>query len=244
MEGGKDYIKDKKWKDAVSFNKIFHINNGLDLSAQEQQRNEDVLLDDDLTDECFKVIYAGSIRTVNAIDMLVKAFELLKDHSDIKLILYGEGEDKQKIAQYCVDNNLTNVIFKGHVNSKFIPYICSCADINIISVKMTGVSKYGVSWNKLFDYMNAGKPILSTVSVNYDLLKKYNCGISLSDQSPQSIADAILRFYDMPREEYDQMCANAKDAAKNYDYSKLTDKLEEVIEYAIEHHGEKNNAIH
>ena len=28
MEGGKDYIKDKKWKDAVSFNKIFHINNG------------------------------------------------------------------------------------------------------------------------------------------------------------------------------------------------------------------------
>ena len=136
-------------------------------------------------------------------------------------------------------NNLQNVRFKGRVDKKYIPYICSKANVNFISVKQTGISKYGVSWNKLFDYMNAERPILSNVKVNYDLLERYRCGISLEEQTPEAIAQAILQIYNMPSEEYEQMCKNAKEAAKNFDYSILTDKLEEVIEYAIEHHGEK-----
>ncbi len=110
--------------------------------------------------------------------------------------------------------------------------------MNIISVKQTRISDYGVSWNKLFDYMNAGKPVLSTTSVNYDLIEKYNCGISLRDQRPETIAQGVLTVYGMGREDYLQMCANAAAAAKNYDYSVLTDKLEEVINYAISHNKE------
>lgn len=218
---------------------MFNINNGLDIAEQNRQRNENILEDDDLIDESFKVIYAGSIRPANSIDTIVKALELLRQHDDIKMLVYGDGDSKEKIKEYCDKNGLDHVVFKNRVHSKHIPYICSKASVNIISVKETRISKYGVSWNKLFDYMNAGKPILSTVKPNYDLLERYQCGMSLSEQTPQAIADAILQIYNMPKEKYNKMCENAKNAAKDFDYSILTDKLEEAINYAIEHHGEK-----
>ena len=69
------------------------------------------------------------------------------------------------------------------------------------------------------------------------LLHRY--GISLTEQTPEAIATAILRIYNMPQNEYMQMCENARQAAKDYDYSVLTDKLEEAMQYAIEHHGVK-----
>lgn len=239
MPGGKDYIFDKKWQNKVSVEKIFNVNNGIDVRAQAKQRNEYILDDIDLNDNSFKVIYAGSIRLVNSLDMLIKAAKELKDIKVFKFLIYGHGNEKDNLEKYCVENELTNVYFKGKVDKKFIPYICANARINFISVKQTNVSKYGVSWNKLFDYMNAGKPILSTVKPNYDLIERYNCGISLSEQSGEAIADAVLKIYNLPDEEYAAMCENAKNAAKDFDYSILTEKLIEVIDYAVKRHEEK-----
>ena len=233
MEGGKDYIKEKRWDKVIDLEKVFYINNGLDVAEQERQRKEFVLEDPDLNDDHFKVIYAGSIRTVNSVDLLVRAAEKLTDYP-IKFLIYGEGDNRAELEKYCVDQGLTKVKFKGKVDKKFIPYVCGQANINFISVKQTGISKYGVSWNKLFDYMNAGKPIISNVAVNYDLIEKYACGYSLPKQTPETTVNAILQIYNLPKEEYEKMCQNAKNAAKDFDYEILTNKLEEAMNYAME----------
>lgn len=239
MEGGKDYILDKGWSKQIGSEKIFNVNNGIDIEEQNAQRSEYTLDDIDLNDDSFKVIYAGSIRTANSVDLIVRAASLLKNKPEIKFLIYGDGDKRADLEEYCLNNGLQNVKFKGKVDKKYIPYVCSTASVNMISVKQTGVSKYGVSWNKLFDYMNAGRPILSNVAVNYDLIEKFNCGISLSEQAPQDIADAILQLYELSPEEYGQMCENARNAAKDFDYKKLTDKLESAMHYAIERHRER-----
>jgi len=43
------------------------------------------------------------------------------------------------------------------------------------------------------------------------------------------LAEGILKFYNMPKEEYGIYCANALRAAENFDFKILTDKLEKVI---------------
>ena len=235
MPGGGDYIKDKGWEKQVSLDKVFNINNGIDVEEQQRQAKENAFSDPDLDDDSFKVIYCGSIRKVNNVGKLVEAAELLKEDKDVKFLIYGDGTQKAELETYCMENNISNVIFKGYVDKKYIPYICSKAGVNIISVKQTGVSKYGVSWNKLFDYMNAGKPIISTVKVNYDLIEANECGISCEDQDAKTIADAIVEIKRLAKGEYDKMCNNAKNAAKRFDFKVLTDKFEQVIDYAIEH---------
>lgn len=236
MEGGKDYIKEKKWDKFINLDKVFYINNGLDVAVQEKQKQENSLQDEDLADDKFKVVYTGSIRTVNSVDQLVRTAELLQDKQDIKFLIYGDGDKRKELEEYCENNNFTNVKFKGKVDKKFIPYICANASVNVISVKQTRISKYGVSWNKLFDYMAAGKPVLSTAKVNYDLIEKYKCGISLEEQSPQAISNAILQLYGMAKVKYEELCQNAKNAAKDFDFEILTNRLEEAIDYAIEHY--------
>lgn len=238
MPGGKDYISDKGWSKYISSDKIFNVNNGIDIEEQNAQRSEHTLDDGDLNGGSFKVIYAGSIRTANAVDLIVRAAEHLKNKTDIKFLIYGDGDKRAELEEYCSKTGLQNVIFKGKVDKKYIPYVCSAASVNVISVKQTGVSKYGVSWNKLFDYMNAGRPILSNVAVNYDLIEKFDCGISLSKQEPKDIADAVLKLYELSPEDYKQMCENARNAAADFDFAKLTDKLESAMHYAIEHYEE------
>lgn len=235
MPGGGDYIKDKGWEKQVSLDKVFNINNGIDVEEQQRQAKENAFFDPDLDDDSFKVIYCGSIRKVNNVGKLVEAAELLKEDKDVKFLIYGDGTQKAELETYCMENDISNVMFKGYVDKKYIPYICSKAGVNIISVKQTGVSKYGVSWNKLFDYMNAGKPIISTVKVNYDLIEANECGISCEDQDAKTIADAIVEVKRLAKGEYDKMCNNAKNAAKRFDFKVLTDKFEQVIDYAIEH---------
>ncbi len=233
MQGGRDYIVEKNWQKSVDLNKIFYINNGIDVEAQERQAKENAFSDPDLDDDSFKVIYCGSIRKVNNVGSLIEAAELLKEDKEIKFLIYGAGNQREELETYCKENGVGNVIFKGYVDKKFVPYICTKAGANIISVKQTKVSKYGVSWNKLFDYMNAGKPIISTVKVNFDLIEANECGISCENQDVSTIADAILKIKNCKKTDYDKMCYNAKQAAKQFDFKVLTDKFEQVINYVV-----------
>ena len=69
MEGGRDYIIKKNMSlengGRVDLKKVYHINNGVDLESFEYNKKNISIEDNDLESECFKVIYAGSIRQVN-----------------------------------------------------------------------------------------------------------------------------------------------------------------------------------
>lgn len=237
MAGGKDYIRDKGWGNVIDLNKVFYINNGIDVALQEQQAKTYQIPDDaDLNDpNTFKVIYAGSIRSVNQIGKILDiAKELKKEQSSIRFLIYGDGDQRAELESRCQAEDITNVTFKGSVKKEYIPYICSKADVNIIHVQQSSLSKYGVSWNKLFDYMNAGKPILSTTAVAYDLIEQYQCGIVCKDQQVETMVNAVLALYHAEPQEYRQMCQNAKEGAKDFDYGVLASRLEETIDYACQ----------
>ena len=88
----------------------------------------------------------------------------------------------------------------------------------------------GNSSNKLFEYMASGKPIISTVHMGYSIIKKYNCGIELEEDTPIALANEIIRFHDMTQEERNEIGNNASEGAKDFDFNVLTEKLIKVIE--------------
>ena len=54
--------------------------------------------------------------------------------------------------------------------------------------------RYGVSPNKLLDYMLSGKPIVHAVASPNDLVADANCGISVPAEDCQAIAEAIQKL--------------------------------------------------
>lgn len=228
MEGGSDYITEKGWDKDIDHNKVHNINNGVDLVRFNYDKEQYMLVDEDLDHtETFKVIYTGSIRKVNNISMIVDTASYMQanGYSYIKFLVYGDGNEREELEKRCKDENLNNIVFKGQVDKKFIPYILSRSDLNLMHVQQTDIMKYGCSLNKLFEYLASGKPILSDLIVGYDLLERYNCGVTLKDISAQVISSEIIKIYNLPKEELDVMSNNALEASKDYDFKKLTEKL-------------------
>ena len=237
VEGGKDYIREQKWDiengGPINLDKVHHINNGEDLESFEMKEKENSLKDSDLKDQkTFKVIYNGSIREVNNVRVLVEAAKYIKEKSveKIRFIIYGDGDKKDELLDWCETNGIDNVCFKGRVDKKLVPCILSYSDINILHYQRQSIWKYGGSQNKIFEYLASGKPILSTIQMGYDIIERYGCGESLKNQDYQSIGNAIIKMSQLEKEEYRLMCENASKASLEYDFKKMTEKLTKVIE--------------
>ncbi|KSV57490.1 glycosyltransferase family 4 protein [Acetivibrio ethanolgignens] len=232
MEGGKKYIKERGWAKEINPQKIYHINNGVDLEEFEYSREHFQIEDEDLENEdIFKVVYAGSIRKVNNLEILIESARLLKqEKSNIKFLIWGDGNEKQELEKQCNKLKLKNIVFKGKVEKKYIPYIVSKADVNFMHGKYTGIMRFGCSSNKLFDYLAAGKTILTDINPSYNLVEKYHCGVTIEGDEPEKIVEKLLELEKervFLQEKYEN---NAKELSKKYDFKLLTNKLEEILQ--------------
>lgn len=240
MEGGKDYIKEKKWSleqgGNIDLKKVFYINNGVDLKDFDHNKDNYRLEDPDLeNDNLFKIVYLGSIRLANNLKKLIEAAEHLKEYKSIRFLIYGDGEDRSALESYCINKGLSHVIFKEKwVELKYVPYILSKSSLNILNYKPSQLFRFGASQSKSFQYMASGTPICANVEMNYCPIEKYNIGIAREYKDSKSYADAIISFYHMDKMEYERMCVNARKAAEDYDYCHLTDKYVELISKGLQ----------
>ena len=234
-EGDTDYLSEQKWLTTqsghISLNKCFYINNGVDIKSFEDSKINNAYHDSIIDSNSYKVIYCGSIRPVNDISKLVEAGKKMLD-DNIQILIYGEGSEKELLMQKVITENISNVFFLGAVPKENIPSILSKSSLNILNYSQTSYNwSRGNSSNKLFEYLAAGKPVLSTVEMGYSIINRYQCGIELDDPTPEMIAKTIIEFKNMEKSKYKMYCDNALIAAKEFDFEKLTDKLVEVFNF-------------
>ncbi len=235
FQGGRDYIIDKGWSKEtggdVDTTNIGYLNNGVDLEAVDQQKNEYVLNDPDLETDKFKAVYLGSISAFNGLDILVETAKVLQDRKEdrIQILVYGYGTQEDKLKKMAVDFGLKNIKFKGPLDKRYAMNLLSRSDINIFTFADTPLLRYGTSPNKLFMYFASGKPVLSMVRPGYDLVEGRKAGISVKNE-PVIVADAMIKFLNMSKREYMSYCRNARQLGVEYDYKNLVNTLIEQIE--------------
>lgn len=228
-EGDYDYIKEQRWENAVPKSKAHYLNNGVDLEAFDYNKQNHLVDDVDLkNDEIFKVIYTGAVRHVNQLGKLLDVAKIIKNPR-VKFLVWGKGNELPILAKRVQDENISNVEFKGYIDKKFIPYITSCADINLAHNAYTEILRFGISWNKIFDYMAAGKPIVIDAYSKYNPIVQCGAGIEIKNPTPENIAKAIEDVADMDKEMYDRYCCNARKGAKKYDFKNLTQELLKIM---------------
>lgn len=234
MEGAYDYIVEQGWEKDIPRSKVYYINNGVDLEQFDYNKEHFRVEDADLDDPgIFKVVYTGSIRKVNNLGLLLDAAKAVRDPR-VKFLIWGGGDELAMLEKRVRDEKLTNVIFKGRVEKKYVPSIVSRADVNIAHNTPSPLLRFGVSFNKLFDYMAGGRPILCDFPCPYNPAVLYGAGIEVPDAAPQSIAGAIESLVSVSEQAYRSYCANARRAAEDYDFKRLTEKLIAVLEESSE----------
>lgn len=234
QEGGPDYVREHGWNKEnggpIDMANMYHINNGVDLEAFDENMKQFPYEDEDLDNpELIKVVYAGAIRRINNVGLIVDTAKLIRNPS-IKFIIFGAGDELDILRKRVVDEKITNIVFKGRVNKQFIPSIDSKADINLVHWEMNPLLRVGESYNKSFEYFAAGRPVFYTVRPGYSIVEKYNCGILTDGFTPSDLACGIEKIANMSDDEKRKMAFNARKTAEIYDFKVHTEKLIEILE--------------
>ncbi|MBO7214721.1 MAG: glycosyltransferase, partial [Clostridia bacterium] len=149
---------------------------------------------------------------------------------DTLFLIYGAGNCIEDLQSRIDSENITNVKIKGYVDNKYVPYVLSKSSVNVLNYS---ADKYnwsrGNSSNKLFEYLASGKPVISTVKMGYDILEKNNCGFSTEVCCGESIANFIKQIKSMDKSEYQSLCDNARETAKEFDMPILANKYLSII---------------
>ena len=229
MEGAYDYIMEQGWEKEIPRSKVHYINNGVDLEAFEYNREHFQVDDPDLQNpNTFKVVYTGSIRKVNNLGALLDAAKLVTNPK-VKFLIWGDGDERPALEQRVRDEKIDNVVFKGKVEKKYIPHIVSGADFNFAHNTPSPLFRFGISFNKIFDYFAAGKPILTDFPCPYNPVIAANAGCAVENATSVEVAQAIEKMAALKENEYLEFCSNALHAAEVYDFKNLTKKLIEII---------------
>jgi len=169
--------------------------------------------------------YAGSHGLSNALDSLLDAMKIL-EKENVDLLMIGQGPEKEKLVQRTKMLKLQNVHFIPSINRTLIPSLLDKLDILYIGLRKQPVFQFGISPNKLIDYMMAGKPIIQAIKAGNDPVSEAGCGISVEPENPVDIAIAVRRLISLSAQTLKEMGENGKKYCMiNHDYKVISQKF-------------------
>jgi glycosyltransferase involved in cell wall biosynthesis len=122
-------------------------------------------------------------------------------------------------------------VFCEPVGKEKIPALLAAADVVWLGTrKLKNLYKYGFSFNKLFEYLAAGKPIIFSVNSDYNPVKEAGAGLTVPPGDPEALSRDIIKLYKMPAKERVKMGEKGTSYAKKFhDMEKLADQFEHLL---------------
>jgi glycosyltransferase involved in cell wall biosynthesis len=185
----------------------------------------------------FVLIYAGSEGLSNRLDVLLRAATLVRD-IPLEIVLIGHGPEQASLEQLAADLELGNVSFLAPVPRVRLQRLLALADIAYAGISASPLYQYGISLNKLYDYMMAGACVLfaGKEDVFNDVISEAGCGLSVAHAVPEDIAAGVRRLVSMSGEERTQLGQKGREyVRRNFDYTVLAQRYEAALLWACEH---------
>lgn len=197
--------------------KFHHIPNGIDPEEWNDDREDagiDVLVQaviDRMKAQGRMIVgYAGTHGDTNALEVLVEAAGMVRDLK-VGFVCIGDGPYRRPLDDFAEEMNVADFfVFCGPLPKRQVPRFLRQMDVLYMGAKHLDVYKYGVSFNKIYDYMMAGRPIVMAVDAGNDMLAEAQCGITVPSGDPKDVAAAIERLLAMKPAERDAFGVEAK----------------------------------
>lgn len=149
----------------------------------------------------FTVMYAGAMGEVQALDVLIDAAAILREHRDIGFLLVGGGVSEPSLKARASDAQLDNVRFIGHQPVERMAEILALGDAQIISLKNLPIFRSTLP-SKIQATLAAGRPIIGALAGDAAaVIRDSGAGLTTTPGSAVELAEAILKAAAMPAEE-------------------------------------------
>lgn len=212
--------------------KISVIPNWVDVQSIKPYPKDNVVSRQLGLDGKFIVMYSGTITTssLEALEQVLKAATLLRDHDEILFAVVGEGIYKEALQQKAEQLQLANVRFIPFRPEHEVPYLFSSADVALVPLD---ASKAQLSVpSKLYHLMSARRAILVLASQDTEVAQVVSgaqCGLVVDPNNERAVADAILHLKNAP-DLRERLGSNGRtEAVRKYSRETILARYEELI---------------
>lgn len=174
--------------------------------------------------------YVGAIGRVNQVGVVVRAALIAEaqEPGRIGLVIVGDGPERAEVEALVMPG--APVAFGPVVQRKFVPVVLRGLDGAIVHATATPVYRYGISFNKLFEYMAAAVPVIFGCSSAYDPVVDVVAGISVPPDDADGLAGAYLDLARRSPEERAAMGARGREyVVREHNIATLGAKLGEIL---------------
>jgi glycosyltransferase involved in cell wall biosynthesis len=215
----KDYVADHF---EIDRSKIYVVPHGVDLD------NANLLIEDrynllsSLARDSPKAVYVGSLSQLHGTPYLMEvALDLSVRRPDVVLLILGTGPLKDKFENFIEENQLHNVILTGYLPPEEVPLYLNIADVLLIPHSKCLQTELDPP-TKLFEYMKAGKPI---VSFDFKAIAEIvgDNAVLIEPDNPSKFAEGIIRVLDN-KEYYSELAQKAKSIVNQYSWELSAEK--------------------
>src|SRR5205085_1270352 len=136
------------------------------------------------------VLYQGWMAEGRGLENLVRAAPLLA--GDAVVVLMGYGDYQAALARLAGAEGAGRVFFLPAVPQRDLLAYCASADVGIIPYQAVDLNNYFTSPNKLFDFIQAGAPIVgSDFPFLRQVIVTHDLGVVAKLDSPAAYAAAL-----------------------------------------------------
>ncbi|HIA71252.1 MAG TPA: glycosyltransferase WbuB [Phycisphaerales bacterium] len=207
--------------------KIDWIPNGVDLDLFSMPKK-------DTNAKETVVMYLGSMGSPNGMLTILKAAKILQGkNANIQFRLIGDGAKKIELEQFVKDNNISSVVFEPSIPHKNVCKTIGQADILVANVPNRDLYKYGISLNKLYEYLASEKPIALACSVVDNPVTLAGADTVVPADDASALAEKIIQLSLMSEESRNTIGKMGREYVKlNNTFESIADRVISCIQKA------------
>ncbi len=140
-------------------------------------------------------LYVGTHAFYHGLESLIDAATLLRSRKDIAFLMIGDGPERERLRQICVDRGLENVVF-GKSPYDEMDRLYSIAFASVATLRKMEVAK-GMRLSKIFPSLSCAVPVIyAGEGEAAELLRDHECGVLVPPENPEMLSQAIAALAD------------------------------------------------
>ncbi|MGB8260306.1 MAG: glycosyltransferase family 4 protein [Terracidiphilus sp.] len=183
-------------------------------------------------DGVFTLTYIGAHNQWNSLDTVLDAAKLLQDADGLRIEvqLVGAGNTKAGLVERARNENIRNVRFVDAVPKQQVHPILRSSDAFVLNNRVDALSRDWMSFNKLYEYLGAGRPVVFGSRSEHDPVRESGAGISVPAGDAPAMAEAIRALAALPAAELAEMGARGRrHIEEHYNLTALARRFETVL---------------
>jgi colanic acid biosynthesis glycosyl transferase WcaI len=184
----------------------------------------------------FLIVYSGIISAAQNVHVLIEVAKKLEGSGDIAFLIVGDGEDRVRLQELVIENNLQNLFLIGQQPRHLMPIIIGAANLCAVTLSQNDIFDIAIP-TKFFEYLASSKPIIGICKGELaDIIESNEVGFSFrSLHEIDKIAESIQYLKRSP-ERYAELVQKCKATTAEFSIDKISLIFKEVIDKYDKNH--------